>query len=75
MPKLMLFKSIQTNKKQLEILNHDADEYWINGTTYNNPNDHSIRVLKRMGIGTTVILGQKRVRVYITASLYSLQCC
>lgn len=32
----------------------DDDEYWINGSTYYNPNDQSILVPKRIGIGTTV---------------------
>ncbi|WP_141502635.1 DUF5808 domain-containing protein [Paenibacillus luteus] len=32
----------------------DDDEYWINGSTYHNPNDTSIMVPKRVGIGTTV---------------------
>jgi hypothetical protein len=32
----------------------DDDEYWINGSTYYNPNDQSVMVPKRIGIGTTV---------------------
>ncbi|WP_424767929.1 DUF5808 domain-containing protein [Paenibacillus sp. sgz302251] len=31
----------------------DDDEYWINGSTYFNPNDQSVMVPKRIGIGTT----------------------
>lgn len=32
----------------------DDDEYWINGSTYFNPNNKSVFVPKRIGIGTTV---------------------
>lgn len=42
-----------------EILYTDDDEYWINGTTYNNPNNRSVMVLKRIGIGTTINIGTK----------------
>lgn len=42
-----------------EILYTDDDEYWMNGTTYNNPNDRSIMVPKRIGIGTTINIGTK----------------
>ncbi|WP_342439494.1 DUF5808 domain-containing protein [Paenibacillus sp. FSL L8-0436] len=31
----------------------------MNGTTYNNPNDRSIMVPKRIGIGTTINIGTK----------------
>ncbi|MFF2910378.1 DUF5808 domain-containing protein [Paenibacillus sp. NPDC057934] len=37
----------------------DDDEYWINGTTYNNPSDSSLMVPKRIGIGTTINIGTK----------------
>jgi uncharacterized membrane protein len=32
----------------------DDDGYWINGSTYYNPDDQSVMVPKRIGIGTTV---------------------
>jgi len=32
----------------------DDDEYWANGFTYHNPNDKSIFVTKRVGVGETV---------------------
>ncbi|WP_339207120.1 DUF5808 domain-containing protein [Paenibacillus sp. FSL K6-3182] len=32
----------------------DDDHYWINGSTYYNPDDQTIMVPKRVGIGTTV---------------------
>ncbi|MFF2018297.1 DUF5808 domain-containing protein [Paenibacillus sp. NPDC058177] len=41
------------------VLVTDDDEYWINGTTYNNPNDSSFMVPKRIGIGTTINTGTK----------------
>ncbi|WNS46265.1 DUF5808 domain-containing protein [Paenibacillus sp. MMS20-IR301] len=44
---------------QQEIFYTDDDEYWINGTTYNNPNDRAILVPKRNGAGSTVNLGTK----------------
>ncbi|MBD2872314.1 DUF5808 domain-containing protein [Paenibacillus arenilitoris] len=31
----------------------DDDAYWINGSTYYNPDDQSVMVPKRVGIGTT----------------------
>lgn len=42
-----------------EILYTDDDEYWINGTTYNNPNDRSVMVPKRLWIGTPINIGTK----------------
>ncbi|KRE35426.1 DUF5808 domain-containing protein [Paenibacillus sp. Soil522] len=32
----------------------DDDGYWINGSTYFNPNDKAVMVSRRIGIGTTV---------------------
>ncbi|MDQ0115820.1 DUF5808 domain-containing protein [Paenibacillus harenae] len=32
----------------------DDDQYWLNGSTYYNPNDQSVMVPKRVGIGTTL---------------------
>lgn len=32
----------------------DDDAYWINGSTYYNPDDKTVMVPKRVGIGTTV---------------------
>lgn len=46
-------------KGEQEIIFTDDDEYWINGTTYNNPNNHSIMVPKRIGIGSTINIGTK----------------
>lgn len=37
----------------------DDDEYWLNGSTYYNPNDRTIIVAKRAGIGTTVNLATR----------------
>lgn len=46
-------------KGEHEVLYTDDDEYWIHGTTYNNPNDRSVMVPKRLGIGTTINIGTK----------------
>ncbi|WP_054026593.1 DUF5808 domain-containing protein [Bacillus sp. FJAT-28004] len=37
----------------------DDDGYWINGSTYYNPDDQTIMVPKRVGIGTTVNLATR----------------
>jgi uncharacterized membrane protein len=69
-----------------EILYTDDDEYWINGTTYNNPNDRSVMVPKRLGIGTTINMGTKTgksiyyglfvfVALLLQWLLYPLHCC
>jgi len=40
-----------------DVIYTDDDEYWANGITYHNPNDKSIMVPKRVGIGTTINTG------------------
>ncbi len=40
-----------------KIVYTDDDEYWANGFTYHNPNDKSILVPKRIGIGETINTG------------------
>lgn len=40
-----------------DVIYTDDDEYWANGFTYHNPNDKSIMVPKRVGIGTTINTG------------------
>lgn len=37
-----------------KIVYTDDDEYWANGFTYHNPNDASVFVTKRIGIGETI---------------------
>lgn len=37
-----------------EAVPSDDDGYWINGSTYYNPDDKSVMVPKRVGIGTTL---------------------
>ncbi|MDD3223876.1 MAG: DUF5808 domain-containing protein [Clostridium sp.] len=46
----------------------DDDEYWINGLFYCNPNDSSLLVEKRGGIGMTFNFGKKsgKIITYIT---------
>ena len=36
---------------------HDEDQYWIGGIFYNNPNDRTIFIEKRIGFGMTVNIG------------------
>ncbi|MCL2526824.1 MAG: DUF5808 domain-containing protein [Defluviitaleaceae bacterium] len=38
-------------------INRDEDQYWIGGILYNNPNDSSIIVEKRIGMGFTMNIG------------------
>ncbi|URN95453.1 MAG: DUF5808 domain-containing protein [Candidatus Pristimantibacillus lignocellulolyticus] len=40
-----------------KVIYTDDDEYWANGFTYHNPNDRSILVPKRIGIGETINTG------------------
>ena len=40
-----------------EAIQRDDDRYWIGGIIYNNPNDHSLFVEKRIGIGMTMNVG------------------
>ncbi|MBH5320943.1 hypothetical protein I6N90_24460 [Paenibacillus sp. GSMTC-2017] len=37
-----------------KVIYSDDDEYWANGFTYHNPNDKSLFVTKRIGIGETI---------------------
>lgn len=43
----------------------DEDDYWIDGIIYCNPNDKSIMVEKRFGIGTTVNTGTKWGKIIV----------
>ena len=40
-----------------QIAERDSDRYWIGGMIYNNPNDRSVFVEKRLGIGMTMNIG------------------
>ncbi|MFC0216393.1 DUF5808 domain-containing protein [Paenibacillus chartarius] len=37
-----------------KVIYSDDDEYWANGFTYHNPNDKSVWVSKRIGVGETI---------------------
>ncbi|MFC3747793.1 DUF5808 domain-containing protein [Paenibacillus sp. GCM10012306] len=60
---LLVHHKVQTVSANItrlgEVFFTDDDEYWINGTTYNNPSDSSLMVPKRVGIGTTINIGTK----------------
>lgn len=43
----------------------DDDEYWINGITYHNPNDRSMLVPKRAGLGLTLNMAMRSSKVLI----------
>jgi len=53
------YRNISTLEQEVlaqdgKIIYTDDDEYWANGFTYHNPNDKSILVPKRIGIGETI---------------------
>ena len=47
----------ETLEQDGKIIYTDDDEYWSNGFTYHNPQDRSILVPKRVGVGETVNTG------------------
>jgi len=54
-----VYRKIQTLEQEVlaqdgKVIYSDDDEYWANGISYHNPNDTSIFVTKRVGIGETV---------------------
>ncbi|MCQ6562355.1 DUF5808 domain-containing protein [Paenibacillus mendelii] len=61
---LVLYVYRRNNALEQEVLAQDGktiytddDEYWANGFTYHNPDDKSIFVTKRVGIGETINTG------------------
>lgn len=54
------FKLINNDDKPIIV---DDDEYWINGLFYCNPNDNSLLVEKRGGIGMTINFGKKSGKI------------
>lgn len=54
-----VYRKIQALEQEVlaqdgKVIYTDDDEYWANGISYHNPNDTSIFVTKRIGIGETV---------------------
>ncbi|AKG35887.1 hypothetical protein VK70_16050 [Paenibacillus durus ATCC 35681] len=47
----------------------DDDEYWINGITYCNPNDRSMLVPKRTGLGLTLNMATRGGKVLMGVTL------
>jgi len=45
------------SENESESLERDDERYWIRGIIYNNPNDSSVIVEKRLGIGMTMNVG------------------
>ncbi|WP_353049549.1 DUF5808 domain-containing protein [Paenibacillus sp. ISL-20] len=56
---IYVYRRIHTQEQEIlasdgKTIYTDDDEYWANGFTYHNPNDKSIFVTKRVGVGETV---------------------
>ncbi|WP_018759128.1 DUF5808 domain-containing protein [Paenibacillus terrigena] len=51
-----------------KIIYSDDDEYWGNGFTYHNPNDSSVFVTKRVGIGFTINSATPVGKVFVWGS-------
>ncbi|WP_237179299.1 DUF5808 domain-containing protein [Paenibacillus sp. MMS18-CY102] len=59
---LLIYRRISTLEQDVlaqdgKTIYSDDDEYWANGFTYHNPNDTSILVPKRIGIGEAINTG------------------
>lgn len=52
-----------------QVVYTDDDEYWANGFTYHNPNDKSLMVTKRIGIGETINTGTLAGKVIMGGAL------
>ncbi|PHV70930.1 hypothetical protein CS063_07880 [Sporanaerobium hydrogeniformans] len=66
---LMLYGTFKYNRKRspktseeedFSYAPEDDDNYWVWGSFYNNPNDPSLFVEKRYGVGWTVNIGNKK---------------
>ncbi|QHW32915.1 hypothetical protein GZH47_20265 [Paenibacillus rhizovicinus] len=56
---ILTYRHIDAQKSEVlrqdgQVIYSDDDEYWSNGFTYHNPDDRTIMVPKRVGIGETV---------------------
>ncbi|KOR76659.1 DUF5808 domain-containing protein [Paenibacillus solani] len=59
---IAVYHRIQSREREIlesdgKTIYTDEDEYWASGITYHNPNDKSILVTKRVGIGETINTG------------------
>ncbi|MBE1444177.1 putative membrane protein [Paenibacillus sp. OAS669] len=59
----------ETLEQDGKIIYTDDDEYWSNGFTYHNPQDRSILVPKRVGIGETVNTGTWAGKIIVGGSI------
>lgn len=59
----------EEKEEEWEVEESDDDRYWKWGSIYYNPNDPSVFVEKRVGIGWTVNMGTKKGKAYIIGTL------
>ncbi len=59
-----LEKQLLENENSSEVI--DEDEYWKMGMFYNNPNDNSLFVNDRVGIGNSINYSKKSAKVIIS---------
>jgi uncharacterized membrane protein len=71
---LYVYRKVNTLEQEIlaqdgKIIYTDDDEYWANGFTYHNPDDKSIMVSKRVGVGKTVNTGTSAGKLILWGSL------
>jgi uncharacterized membrane protein len=71
---LYVYRKVNTLEQEVlaqdgKIIYTDDDEYWANGFTYNNPDDKSLLIPKRVGIGETVNTGTLAGKTIVWGSL------
>lgn len=54
------------------VIESDDDNFWKNGTIYNNPNDNVLFAPKRNGIGYTINTGTKKGKIVFTTVIASV---
>lgn len=55
-----------------QLVYDDGDQYWSNGITYHNPNDSTVFVPKRIGIGQSVNTATKTGKVLVYGTMLVL---
>ena len=64
-PLTYLFVKLKKHYRNRSYSIDDEDKYWTFGSLYNNPDDPSIFVNKRFGIGWTINIGSKEGKILI----------
>ena len=67
----LYYKSPNKSKNAVYCVDDD-DDNWILGTFYNNPNDPSLFVQKRFGVGWTINIGSKKGKILFFSPLLIL---